>query len=233
MGNPGYGGGAPEYIGSKVVRVPLRPDMTPGVEAMIKADPDAGAYCVCNPNNPTRPSRRPKDIEYLLANKPKDAVVVVDEAYIHFSDTAQPCTDVVPRTRTSSCCVPSPRPTEWPASAPAARSGVPICWQGSARSPRAARCPLPEWPAPQRRAYDKRVREDTTRVPGKGVKYIPSEPASFMMMVKGMPGQDVNQAMAKHKVFIRRIWPIFPKKCACRSGRWSRWPNSRSRWKKC
>src|ERR1700736_6613185 len=38
MGDPGYGGGAPAYIGSKVVRVPLRKDMTHDVEAMIKAD---------------------------------------------------------------------------------------------------------------------------------------------------------------------------------------------------
>src|SRR5258706_15724730 len=95
MADPGYGGGAPAFIGSKVVRVPLRADYSHDVEAMIKADPNAGAYYVCNPNNPTGTVTARKDIEYLLANKPKDAVVVVDEAYIHFSDSAKTCTDLV------------------------------------------------------------------------------------------------------------------------------------------
>src|SRR5215475_11821410 len=95
MANPGYGGGAPAFIGSKVTRVPLRDDYSHDVEAMYKADPDAGAYYVCNPNNPTGTLTKLKDIEYLLANKKKDAVVVVDEAYIHFSDDAQTAAGLV------------------------------------------------------------------------------------------------------------------------------------------
>src|SRR5258708_16805734 len=95
MADTGYGGGAPAFIGSKVVRVPLRKDMSHDVEAMIKADPNAGADSVCNPNNPSGTVTPHKDIEYLLANKPKDAVVVVDEAYIHFSDTGKMSTDLV------------------------------------------------------------------------------------------------------------------------------------------
>ncbi|MBZ5620795.1 MAG: aminotransferase, partial [Acidobacteriia bacterium] len=53
MANPGYGGGAPAFIGSKLTRVPLRADYAHDGEAMIKADPTAGAYYVCNPNNQT------------------------------------------------------------------------------------------------------------------------------------------------------------------------------------
>src|SRR5271163_1893701 len=89
MGDPGYGAGAPAFIGSKLNKVPLRPDFSHDVEAMIKADPDAGAYYVCNPNNPSGTLTARKDIEYLLAHKSKDAVVVIDEAYIHFSHNAQ------------------------------------------------------------------------------------------------------------------------------------------------
>src|SRR5437870_2981191 len=95
MGEPGYGGGAPEFIGSKTVRVPLRKDFSHDVKAMIETDPNAGVYYVCNPNNPSGTVTPRKDIEYLLANKKKDAVVVVDEAYIHFSDNAKPCNDLV------------------------------------------------------------------------------------------------------------------------------------------
>lgn len=53
MGSPGYGSGAGRFVGNKVIKVPLRKDYTHDVEAMIKADPDAGAFYICNPNNPT------------------------------------------------------------------------------------------------------------------------------------------------------------------------------------
>jgi histidinol-phosphate/aromatic aminotransferase/cobyric acid decarboxylase-like protein len=43
-----------------------------------------------------------------------------------------------------------------------------------------------------------------------GVKYIPSGTNFFMMEVKGMSGQDVNTAMAKHKVMIGRVWQEWP-----------------------
>ncbi len=95
MADPGYGGGAPAFIGSKVTRVPLRADYTHDVEAMIKADPDGGVFYVCNPNNPSGTVTPRKDIEYLLANKKKEAVVLIDEAYIHFADTVQPASDLV------------------------------------------------------------------------------------------------------------------------------------------
>jgi len=53
MGSPGYGSGAGRFVGNKVHKVPLRKDYTHDVEAMIKADPNAGAFYICNPNNPT------------------------------------------------------------------------------------------------------------------------------------------------------------------------------------
>jgi histidinol-phosphate aminotransferase len=65
MANPGYGGGAPVFIGSKTIRVPLRQDFSHDVQAMIKADPNAGVYYVCNPNNPSGTVTSREDIEYL------------------------------------------------------------------------------------------------------------------------------------------------------------------------
>ncbi len=65
-------------------------------EAMIKAEPTARRLLrLRNPNNPTGSVTPRKEIEYLLAHKKENAVVVVDEAYIHFSDHAQPCNDLV------------------------------------------------------------------------------------------------------------------------------------------
>jgi len=53
---------------------------------MLAAAPDAGLFYVCTPNNPTGTLTPHGDIEQLLAAKPKGSVVLVDEAYIHFSD---------------------------------------------------------------------------------------------------------------------------------------------------
>lgn len=72
--------------GAKVHRIPLKPDYSYDMKAMVAADPNAGMYYICNPNNPTGVPVKRSDIEWLLANKPAGSVVMVDEAYIHFSD---------------------------------------------------------------------------------------------------------------------------------------------------
>jgi histidinol-phosphate/aromatic aminotransferase/cobyric acid decarboxylase-like protein len=95
MATPGYGNGASRSIGNKVIQVPLRKDYSHDVEAMISADPNAGAYYICNPNNPTGTLTPKKDFEYILANKKKDAVLIIDEAYIHFSGRDNMSTDLV------------------------------------------------------------------------------------------------------------------------------------------
>ena len=73
------------WLGLKPTRVPLTADYRHDVKAMVAANPKAGLFYVCSPNNPTGTLTPIADIEWLLANKPADAIVVVDEAYIHFS----------------------------------------------------------------------------------------------------------------------------------------------------
>ncbi len=53
------------------------------VKAMAAASPDAGLIYICNPNNPTGTLTPQADIEWLVANKPKGSVVMIDEAYTH------------------------------------------------------------------------------------------------------------------------------------------------------
>ncbi|MBV1834001.1 aminotransferase class I/II-fold pyridoxal phosphate-dependent enzyme [Novacetimonas pomaceti] len=53
---------------------------------MLAADPHAGLYFICNPNNPTGILTPHEDIVWLLAHKPRDAIVLIDEVYIDFSD---------------------------------------------------------------------------------------------------------------------------------------------------
>jgi histidinol-phosphate/aromatic aminotransferase/cobyric acid decarboxylase-like protein len=222
MANPGYGGGAPEFIGAKVVRVPLRADYSHDVEAMIKADPTAGAYYVCNPNNPSGTVTPRKDIEYLLANKSKDAVVVLDEAYIHFSDSAQPASDLVAAgkdivvLRTFSklygmagirAGFAMAKPELLARMRQFGAGMLPITGLACATASMKVKTLIAE-----RRAINKRIRENTLEfLEKKNVKYIPSE-GNFFMMEVGRPGAEFARAMAEQKVYIGRVWPVWPTK---------------------
>src|SRR5256885_15230014 len=63
-------------------------------KAMAAADPNAGLIYVCNPNNPTGTLTPRADIEWLLENKPKGSILLLDEAYIHIAG-APMCSDLV------------------------------------------------------------------------------------------------------------------------------------------
>jgi histidinol-phosphate aminotransferase len=75
------------WLGAKVTKAPLTKDYAHDVKAMLAADPNAGLYYVCSPNNPTGTVTPIADIQWLADNKPKDAILVVDEAYIHWTET--------------------------------------------------------------------------------------------------------------------------------------------------
>ena len=66
-------------------KVPLKADYSHDVRAMLAANPNAGVYYVCNPNNPSGTMTPMADIEWLVNNKPAGAMVVIDEAYIHWT----------------------------------------------------------------------------------------------------------------------------------------------------
>jgi histidinol-phosphate aminotransferase len=223
MANPGYGGGAPAFIGSKVVRVPLKDDYGHDVVGMIKADPDAGAYYVCNPNNPTGTLTTIKDIEYLLANKKKDAVVVVDEAYIHFSEDAESAIPLVAADkdvivlRTFSkiygmaglrAGMAIARPDLLAKMRPFSAGGfLPVTGVACATASMQVKNLVAE-----RRALCKQIRENTfSFLEKKGVSFVPSQANFFMMEVK-QKGEDFSKAMADQKIIIGRMWPIWPTK---------------------
>lgn len=83
-----------DWVGAKISKVPLTSDYRHDVKAMLAADPNAGLYYICNPNNPTGTNTPLEDIEWLLSNKPAGSIVLVDEAYIHFSN-AKPASYLV------------------------------------------------------------------------------------------------------------------------------------------
>ena len=75
-----------DYLKAPIAKAPQAPGAGHDVKAMLAANPNAGLYYICTPNNPTGTVTPLADIEWLLANKPKDSILLVDEAYIHFSE---------------------------------------------------------------------------------------------------------------------------------------------------
>ncbi len=221
MADPGYeaGAGTAKFIGVKVHRVPLRKDYSHDVKAMLAADPNAGVYYICNPNNPSGSITKREDIEWLLANKNKDAVLVLDEAYIHFceempgSDLVAKDKDVVVlRTfskaygmagiRAGSALA---RPDLLAKMRPYGSGMLPITGLAAATASLLSKNLVAE-----RRAINKRIRENVFEfLEAKNIKYIPSVSNKFLMEA-GRPGFELTKALAENKVFIGRTWPVYP-----------------------
>ncbi len=75
-----------DYMKAPIAKAPQVPGKGHDVKAMLAANPNAGLYYICTPNNPTGTITPLSDIKWLLDNKPADAMLLVDEAYIHFSE---------------------------------------------------------------------------------------------------------------------------------------------------
>ena len=220
--DPGYEAGmfAANAIGAKVVKVPLTKTHSHDVKAMLAAAPDAGVFYICTPNNPTGTLTSHADIEYLLDNKPKDAVVLVDEAYIHFCD-APSAMDLVKADkdilllRTFSkiygmaglrCGAVFGRPdllekienyNGW--------NAMPI----TALVAASASLKDAQLVAERKRVNTSIRNEVFAWLDKNGYSYIPSETNFFMLDTK-RPAQAAIDAMAKQKIFIGRIWPLMP-----------------------
>ncbi len=74
-----------QAINVPVTYVPLTSDYRHDVKKMMQANPKGGVYYLVNPNNPTGTMTSMADMEWLVDNKPDGAVVLLDEAYIHWS----------------------------------------------------------------------------------------------------------------------------------------------------
>jgi histidinol-phosphate aminotransferase len=206
--------------GTRLVKVPLTTTYSHDVKAMLAAAPDAGLFYICNPNNPTGTMTPLSDIEYLVANKPKDAIVLIDEAYIHFTeapsalDLVKADKDVIVLRTFSKvygmaglrCGMAIARPdlldkvmrrggfNFMPITAVVAATA-------SLKDPQLV---------PERRGINSTIRQQTFDwLAHNGFSYIPSESNCFMVDTK-RPGQQVRDAMAKENVFIGRVWPIMP-----------------------
>jgi histidinol-phosphate aminotransferase len=223
VADPGYEapGHAAKFVGAKVISVPLRKDFAHDCKTMAQADSAAGVIYICNPNNPTGTVTRKEDVDYVVANKPKDCIVLIDEAYIHFASSATSAIDhvkagkdvIVLRTFSKIYGMAGLR-----AGAALARPDLLERMRGYGglgflplSGTVGATASLKEKNlVPERRQIATGVRQDlSTWLEQRGYAFIPSD-ANMIMIDCKRPPREVATAMLQHKIAIGRSWPSMP-----------------------
>ena len=221
MADPGYesGGSAARFIGAKVIKAPLTKDYKHDVKAMAAADSNAGLIYLCNPNNPTGTLTPKEDIEWLVANKPKGCIVMVDEAYTHISgapfntDLVAMDKDVIVLRTFSKIYgmaglragAAMARPDILQKMTQFSAGAMPVTGMVGASTSLKVKNLVPE-----RRKLIKDIREDVfTFLDKHNFSYVPSVSNKFMVDTK-RPANDVITALRTEKVYVGRPWPIWP-----------------------
>jgi len=220
--DPGYEAGmfAAAAVKARVVKVPLTKDYAHDVRAMVAAGPDVGVFYVCTPNNPTGTLTSHSDIEYLVENKPKGSIVLVDEAYIHFSDATSTvdlvkadkdvlllrtfskiygmaglrCGAVFGRAdllqKVEDYAGWNPMPITALVAASASLKDTQL--------------------VPERKRINTTIRSSVFAwLDRNGYSYVPSQSNCFMLDTR-RSAKEVIDAMASQNVYIGRIWPVWP-----------------------
>jgi histidinol-phosphate aminotransferase len=223
VADPGYEAGAraATFVGAKSIAVPLTKTYGHDVKAMVAASADTGLIYICNPNNPTGTLTPQADLEWLVANKPKGAIVMIDEAYTHITPTAPFNTSMVAAgkdvviLRTFSTIYGMAglragaaigRPELLAKIYNYSQNGMlPITSMAAAAASLNDKKLVPE-----RRKKIGDVRDDVLSfLDQHNFQFVPSVSNCFMVDVK-RPGGQVAAAMAKQKVVIGRTWKIWP-----------------------
>lgn len=213
------------WLGVKVTKVPLTSDYRHDVKAMLAADPNAGLYYICSPNNPTGTLTPLEDIMWLADNKPKDAILLVDEAYIHFAGT--PNAAKLASTRNDVIVM---RTFSKLFGMAGMRLGLTIAskdlhdkmmrYDGmqvtnmlpmTAVACGTASLPLADQIAARRNQMAS-VREKTiAHIKSRGLKVLPGSHANmFMVEWKGKSPKEMQDAFLAHNVQIGRSWTAYP-----------------------
>ena len=221
VADPGYEAGsrAAEFSGARVVTVPLTAEHAHDVKAMAAADPLAGVIYICNPNNPTGTLTSRADIEWLLDHKPAGSIVLLDEAYLHFS-SAEPATDLVVRDRDLIVLrtfsklygmaglragAALGRPDLLARLKPYAAGALPATGMAGAAASLNVKTLVAE-----RRQGMRNMRDGVFAFLTKhNIGFVPSESNCFLLDA-GRPGNDFVAAMAKENVYVGRVWPSMP-----------------------
>lgn len=213
-----------EWLGAPVKRVPLKSDYSHDVKAMLAADPNAGLYYICTPNNPTGTLTPIADVEWLLANKPADSMVLVDEAYTHFANVptasylAAADRDVIVSRTFSKIFGMAGMRMAYIMARPDIITKM-MRYDGGMQS---GALPLPSLTCAtasltaanliaERRNEMREARSMTFKhLKQRGLAFIPSDANMFMVDWKTKQAKDMQDAFRTQSVEIGRSWPIWP-----------------------
>lgn len=229
VADPSYEQGprAADAMKAKLFSVPLTKDGKHDVKAMVAATPKAGAYYIVNPNNPTGTMTPKEDLVWLLKNKAPGSVVVVDEAYFHFSNddsmidqVAKDQDLIVTRTFSKIYGMAGLRAGFFIAKPGLIEKlsdlgpNVGRNGSGSVSMATAHACTSSIQDAtliPTRRKINADIRASTLEWMDKnGYKYYPGSQANFFMVDVKRPGRQFSALMQKEDVFIGRTWAAMP-----------------------
>ncbi|QHC35311.1 pyridoxal phosphate-dependent aminotransferase [Komagataeibacter xylinus] len=213
------------WLGVKVTKVPLRAEnkYVTDVKAMLAADPNAGIYYVCSPNNPTGTVTPLADIKWLVAHKPAGSIVLVDEAYIHFAGAPSAAKlvaenkDVVVLRTFSKLFGMAGLRLGLSMARPDLHAKM-MRYDGASQSGTLSIVALATGTSSltqsaaivERRNQMIAAREETfAHLKKRGLTYLPSNANMFMVDWK-QPAQTMRDAFASRKVDIGRSWPIWP-----------------------
>jgi histidinol-phosphate aminotransferase len=222
MADPSYesAAAAAAVSGATVHKVPLAADYSHDVEKMVAADPSAGLIYICNPNNPTGTITPREKILWALANKPAGSILMVDEAYIHLSDEQNVLDQVAAGKdiivlRTFSkvygmagirCGFAVGRPDLLVKLQPYFQNMMPVTALAAALES----LKDPEL-VPTRKKWIADTRVQTIAwLKANGYKVIGDSHSNCFMIDTGRDGHGVISAMKDQKVYIGRIWPVWP-----------------------
>jgi histidinol-phosphate aminotransferase len=208
--------------GAQTIKVPLadpKGAATHDPKALLAAAANPGVIYICNPNNPTGTITPRKDIEYIVANAPKDTVILIDEAYIHLSD-ATPSLDfvrdgknvIVLRTFSKLYGMAGlrlgfaiGRPDLMKKLEYFGQNSLPVTTIAAAK---ASLIDASLVPTRKKIIGDIRT-ENLAWLKSNGFEFTPSQSNCYMVDVK-RPGKEVIAAMAKRDIYIGRAWEAWP-----------------------
>jgi histidinol-phosphate aminotransferase len=230
VGEPSYeqGASAGAKMKANVHRVPLTETGAHDVKAMLAAGgPNVGAFYITNPNNPTGTMTPKADIAWLVANKPAGSVVVVDEAYHHFSNddssidlVAADKDVIVLRTFSKIYGMAGMRAgffiakPELQAKLSKIGTGVTANGSGIVSIATAVACTASLQDAaliPARRKINTDIRENVLEWMDKnGYAYMKGSQANFFQADVKRPGPEFAKLMQQDHVYVGRTWKAMP-----------------------
>jgi histidinol-phosphate aminotransferase len=226
-GDPSYEQGprAADKMKAPKYPVPLTATYAHDVRAMVKAHPSPGAYYIVNPNNPTGTMTPKEDIVWLVNNKPKGSVVILDEAYHHFSND-ESCIDLVAQDKDiivmrtfskiygmaglrAGFAVARPDLIERFGNVGGPSQSLASI---SITSAAAARASLQDKDLVSlRKKINSDIRAETLEfLTKKGYKIVPGSQGNMFMVDVKRPGKEFQMAMLKENVAIGRTWSAMP-----------------------